>query len=359
MSRKVACAISGGVDSLVSALLLKKRGFEVTGVFMINWDHVEEGNSNCPRTRDQADAEFVCRQLDIKLHVVNFVKEYWNMVFTDLINGYQQGQTLVPDIECNRVIKFGLLHDYVRNQLKIDNIATGHYAQNSWGNYLERVSEEKSPLLCTARDTYKDQTYFLSTLNADQLKRSMFPVGGLLKPEVKKIAEENGFSELSKKQEHGDFTFRKSRGQSSEVHSGKLIGEHKGTHNYTLGKRIIVDQQLFPNHEGMFVTRCDSVNNTIYVCEGPYNQLLYAKKIKLGPIHWISNAPSEKTLQLSFRCQRTHPVVECQLEIINESETILKSSLPIRAAAPGQTCVFYQKNVCLGSSRIIDVLETL
>ncbi|KAI6236121.1 TRNA-5-taurinomethyluridine 2-sulfurtransferase [Aphelenchoides besseyi] len=366
-------AISGGVDSAVSALILKKRGYDVLGIHMINWDHVEEGEISCPRTRDQADAEGLCRRLGIQFHVVNFVKEYWNEVFLKLIAGYERGETLVPDIECNRVLKFGLLHDYVRNQLDIDVVATGHYAQNSLGNLLEYPN--KIPRLLTARDSFKDQTFFLSTLSTTQLKRSMFPIGGMMKPDVKKMAEENGLTEFATKAESMGICFvGKKRnfaeflekyippkpGPIVEVESGMQIGEHRGVHLYTLGKRVSVDPLVYPNHDGVFVARCDAKNNILYVCLSSFHPSLYAKVIRIGDLHWISPHmdPTFKTT-LQFRCQRTHPVVNCDFETFGDNTATIRCQLPIRAAAPGQSCVFYRDNVCLGCAKIVEVLETL
>ncbi|KAI6187469.1 TRNA-5-taurinomethyluridine 2-sulfurtransferase [Aphelenchoides besseyi] len=369
--RRVAVAISGGVDSAVSALILKKRGYNVLGIHMINWDQVEEGENSCPRTRDQADAESLCRRLGIQFHVVNFVKEYWNEVFLKLIAGYERGETLVPDIECNRVLKFGILHDYVRNQLDIDVVATGHYAQNSLGNLLEHPNRN----FLTARDPFKDQTFFLSTLSTNQLKRSMFPIGGMMKPDVKKMADENGLTEFATKAESMGICFvgkkrnfaeflekyiQPKAGPIVEIESGVQIGEHRGVHLYTLGKRVSIDPLVYPNHDGVFVRRCDSTNNILYVCLGSFHPSLYAKVIRISDLHWISPdlIPNSKTT-LQFRCQRTHPVVNCDFETTGDNLATIRCQLPVRAAAPGQSCVFYRDNVCLGCAKIVDVLETL
>ncbi|KAI6217043.1 TRNA-5-taurinomethyluridine 2-sulfurtransferase [Aphelenchoides fujianensis] len=345
--------------------------------WQINWDHVEEGESSCPRTRDQADAQNICNRLGIELHVVNFVKEYWNEVFLKLIAGYERGLTLVPDIECNRSIKFGLLHDHVRKQFGIERIATGHYAQNSMGNFLE--FEDRPAQLLTARDPFKDQTFFLSTLSAEQLCRSMFPVGGIMKPDVKKMAEANGFGDIANRAESMGICFvGKKRnfaeflekyippktGPIVEVDSNRTIGEHRGVHYFTLGKRVSVDPLRFPNHDGVFVVRCDIPNNILYVASSTatssFHPLLYAKTIRVEDLHWISpdSQPNCRS-SLEFRCQRTHPTIKCEFTPDGQKGAVLRSQLPIRAAALGQSCVFYKRNVCLGSGRIAEVLETL
>ncbi|KAI6214424.1 TRNA-5-taurinomethyluridine 2-sulfurtransferase [Aphelenchoides besseyi] len=250
--RRVAVAISGGVDSAVSALILKKRGYDVLGIHMKKAKLVVREHAIKPTLKVFVD-----------VLVFNFMSLILlrNTGMKKLIAGYERGETLVPDIECNRVLKFGLLHDYVRNQLDIDVVAT-------------------VPRLLTARDSFKDQTFFLSTLSTTQLKRSMFPIGGMMKPDVKKMAEENGLTEFATKAESMGICFvGKKRnfaeflekyippkpGPIVEVESGMQIGEHRGVHLYTLGKRVSVDPLVYPNHDGVFVARCDAKNNILYV----------------------------------------------------------------------------------------------
>ncbi|CAD5206601.1 unnamed protein product [Bursaphelenchus okinawaensis] len=343
MIRRVACAISGGVDSAVSASILKKKGFEVVGVYMNNWDFVEEGENHCPRTLDQFDAERVCQHLGIPFHVVDFVKDYWNNVFEQFLDGYRSGKTLVADIECNALIKFEALHQYAMEKLDVQAVATGHYAQNSLGNFLELHNTGKVPQLLTAVDVIKDQTYFLSRMTEAQLSRSMFPIGGLLKPAVKKMAVEQGLQKLAEKKESMGLCYVGKRRSFSEfiekyipnkegplidMDTNSIVGTHNGIHHFTIGKRVALDRRC-PTHYGFYVSSLDAEKNTVYVCRGFFNPVLYSRRIQLGTPHWINGIP--EVSHFEFRSQRVHPTVRCTLH-----DNILESQLPVRAAAPGQ-----------------------
>ncbi|EYC43233.1 hypothetical protein Y032_0499g2563 [Ancylostoma ceylanicum] len=204
---RVAVGMSGGVDSAVAAWLLKKKGFDVLGVYMINWDHVEEGTSSCPRTKDEADARRVCEKLDIPFTTVNFVKEYWNEVFVKMLDNYRRGRTVVPDIACNSHIKFDHLHQYAIENLAADFIATGHYASTSYGDFQEKREQGSGIRLLCGVDTLKDQTYFLCSLRQEQLRRAMFPVGSLTKTKVRQIARDQGFDDIADKPESMGICF--------------------------------------------------------------------------------------------------------------------------------------------------------
>ncbi|TMS37594.1 hypothetical protein L596_004493 [Steinernema carpocapsae] len=365
--------MSGGVDSAVSAFLLKERGFDVVGVYMVNWDHVDEGSTHCPRTKDQADAQTVCDQLGIKLHVVNFVKEYWTNVFTPFLTNYRLGRTVVSDIACNTVIKFDLLHQYAFGELHVDAVATGHFARTSQGDFLEKSSGGKPVHLITPVDPLKDQTYFLSGLKSEQLQRSMFPVGSLLKTQVRTIAEnERCLSTVAKKAESMGICFVGKRknfesfldqyiepkpGVIMDKRSGIIVSDHKGLHHFTLGKRVRVKPEVCQSPDGLFVCELDPESNTVYVCRGSANPLLYACSFIIEGINWISGTVSKRTL--SFRLQRTHPVLPCEVIHLSEGKSRVIPLYPIRAAAPGQTCVFYENDICLGGGQIVEVSETL
>uniref|UniRef100_A0A1B0FUY8 tRNA-5-taurinomethyluridine 2-sulfurtransferase n=1 Tax=Lutzomyia longipalpis TaxID=7200 RepID=A0A1B0FUY8_LUTLO len=182
--KTVALGISGGVDSAVAALLLKNRGFQVKGVFMRNWDIADE-KTMCTGDRDWEDAQRVCRHLGIPLIHVNFVKEYWNNVFRDFLRDYESGYTPNPDILCNRYIKFDHFFSYATNKEKLaaDAIATGHYAKTNFGNFLENYTKNRNVKLLQAKDTFKDQTFFLSRVPQKALRRTMFPLGDMTKGE--------------------------------------------------------------------------------------------------------------------------------------------------------------------------------
>uniref|UniRef100_A0AC34G2E3 tRNA-5-taurinomethyluridine 2-sulfurtransferase n=1 Tax=Panagrolaimus sp. ES5 TaxID=591445 RepID=A0AC34G2E3_9BILA len=409
VKKKVICAISGGIDSAVSAFLLKRRGFDVHGLFMTNWDHAEE-EGECSRTKDFADAERICRHLNIELHSVNFVKEYWNEVFLPLIESYKQGKAVVPDVGCNAMIKFGTFYKFAFESLKADAVATGHYARTSFGDFLEsKKSDDKNEKcrLLRAKDSIKDQTYFLANVSGEKLGNTMFPVGSLLKSQVQKIAAQEGLNFLLKKKESMGICFvgkRKSfpefltkyiEPQNGEIilaSSGKIIGKHSGVFNFTLGKRISVssenylshdglfvskidpiNQRLFvhsgvfnftlgkrisvssenyQSHDGLFVSKIDPINQRLFVCEGSQHPSLFARSFQISSPFWISEPRKEK---LEFALQRNQPLLECKLT----NNNLVIPNRPVRAAALGQMCVFYDGEICLGGGEIDKIISTL
>ncbi|EYC43234.1 hypothetical protein Y032_0499g2563 [Ancylostoma ceylanicum] len=385
---RVAVGMSGGVDSAVAAWLLKKKGFDVLGVYMINWDHVEEGTSSCPRTKDEADARRVCEKLDIPFTTVNFVKEYWNEVFVKMLDNYRRGRTVVPDIACNSHIKFDHLHQYAIENLAADFIATGHYASTSYGDFQEKREQGSGIRLLCGVDTLKDQTYFLCSLRQEQLRRAMFPVGSLTKTKVRQIARDQGFDDIADKPESMGICFvgkRKNfegfidqaslrynlctyificgfqyieprRGEIITL-DGKHLGQHEGLHHFTLGKRIPIQGC----HVGYFVAKLDAGSNTVYVCEGSYHPCLYATDFCVSEPHWIERNPlldvNEATLEC--RIQRTHPPVACRVTRINGKLLSVQPRLPFRAVADGQMCVFYDGKECLGGGEVQRIISTL
>lgn len=198
--------ISGGVDSAVTALLLKNKGFNVTGIFMKNWD-IRDETGKCAVEKDYEDARWICNKLKIPLIQIDFVKEYWNEVFSDLIEKYQTGYTPNPDILCNKNIKFNKFFDVAFNRFQADAIATGHYANTSFGPYLENYKEDTNVHLLQAHDNSKDQTFFLNQIPQQTLRRCMFPLGNYLKNHVKTIAKEAGLHKIAQKKESMGICF--------------------------------------------------------------------------------------------------------------------------------------------------------
>ncbi|XP_077791934.1 mitochondrial tRNA-specific 2-thiouridylase 1 isoform X4 [Podarcis muralis] len=255
--RHVACALSGGVDSAVAALLLRRRGYQVTGVFMKNWDIVDE-QGICSADKDCEDAYRVCQILDIPFHQVFYVKEYWNEVFSYLLNEYELGRTPNPDIICNKYIKFNYFLDYAVNNLGADAIATGHYARTSLednevfqqkyirrpeGLFRNRFEVRNAVKLLQGADHFKDQTFFLSQISQEALRRTIFPLGELTKDFVKKIAAEHHLHHVLQRKESmgicfiGERNFEKflleylepRPGNFVSIEDNKVIGTHKGT----------------------------------------------------------------------------------------------------------------------------------
>uniref|UniRef100_A0A0K0F725 tRNA-5-taurinomethyluridine 2-sulfurtransferase n=1 Tax=Strongyloides venezuelensis TaxID=75913 RepID=A0A0K0F725_STRVS len=368
-SKRVVCAVSGGVDSSVSAYILKKKGFEVIGVYMKNWDLLEEGNSNCTRDKDKEDARYVCEKFGIKFYTLDCVKTFWNEVFTNTLENYVKGRTVVPDIMCNKLIKFDELHRFSKEKWDVDFVATGHYAQNSLGNFLEKIvynnSKENSKLL-RAVDPVKDQTYFLASLKEKQLRNSMFPIGNLTKSKVKEIANDIGLHKILEKDESMGMCFVGKRknfssflnnyleskiGNIVDIESNDILTQHNGIHNFTIGKKVRLPPSIFQCYEGLYVCKLDSNTNTVYVCRGSNHSSLYSKSFILHNITFINDNLSDFS-NIKCSIQRNHPPIQCQLKQINNEFLQVDLNYHLKSVANGQFCVFYKENECLGGGEI-------
>ncbi|CAO1410423.1 unnamed protein product [Diamesa serratosioi] len=364
--RKVVLGLSGGVDSAVSAYLLKQKGFLVEAVFMKNWDETDESGF-CSSDKDFEDAKYVSDKLEIPLKQINFVKEYWNDVFCNFIKDYQNGLTPNPDILCNRQIKFNLFYNHAREIMKCDAIATGHYARSSFGTFLEDFKENKDVKLLQSEDTFKDQTFFLSQVPQSALRHCMFPVGSLNKHQVKKIAEEIGLEKIASRKESigicfiGDRTFQSfiseyidvKQGNFVDIDTGKVMGVHNGIHTWTLGQGCKISGTPKP----YFVYRKDLTTSTIYVAAGTDHPFLWSDIFYTSDAFWISQSPilaSKNYFKCQFRFQHTKPLTNCLIYKSNEAgdKLLVMLDKPLRSITPGQYAVFYKDGQCLGSSRI-------
>lgn len=357
--KTVVVGMSGGVDSSVSALLLKKQGYQVIGLFMRNWDsslnndilgNPDLNNNICPQEQDYNDALKVCQKLGISLHRIDFVKEYWDYVFTYFLEELKLGRTPNPDIMCNKYIKFDM---FVKEALKLgaDYIATGHYARVKDGKLLRAI------------DNNKDQTYFLSQLSKEQLKNVLFPIGELEKPEVRKIAKENDLITASKKDSTG-ICFIGERNFSNFLHNylpnqpGKIVdietnkelGEHIGLMYYTIGQRKGLP--IGGATDKIFVVGKDLKQNILYVASKEDNEYLYSDSAIIDTINWISNEKPEKcSAKFRYR-QKDNPVI---LKYIDDNHILVNYPQKIKAVTPGQACVFYNGEECLGGGIIKEV----
>ncbi|XP_023311208.1 mitochondrial tRNA-specific 2-thiouridylase 1 isoform X2 [Anoplophora glabripennis] len=357
--RKIAVAISGGVDSAVTALLLKRKGFSVEGVFMQNWDITDE-KGFCSSNEDFKDALIVCKKLNVQLHHVNFVKQYWNEVFYHLIKEYETGYTPNPDIMCNKKIKFNYFYKYAMNNLKADAIATGHYAKTSFGPYLQYYKSGEDVKLYRAEDIKKDQTFFLCQIEQEALRRTMFPLGNLTKSEVKQIAFNSNLEEFAKKPESMGICFIGSRnfqnfiqeyipdkpGLFVNIDNSKVMGEHRGIHQWTLGQRAKL--QGLP--EAFFIARKCIQSNIIYVASGTKHPILHSNLFFGSRPHWIHSVPEEldrgEVLKCDFKFQHTEEWTPCEICKVEEG-LIIKLIKPKRAITPGQYAVFSRNRECL------------
>lgn len=356
--KKVIVGISGGVDSSVAALLLKEQGYEVEGLFMRNWDSSLNNdilgnpdfavNDICPQEKDYNDALEVCKKLGIPLHRIDFVKEYWDYVFKYFLDELKLGRTPNPDIFCNKYIKF----DYFVKEAKrlgADYIATGHYAKMEDG-YLKK-----------AFDLNKDQTYFLSQLSNEQLKNVLFPLGDIDKKKVRELARENDLITADKKDSTGicfigerhfkDFLknyLPAKEGNVVDIDTGKIVGKHIGLMYYTIGQRKGLD--IGGNTDKMFVVGKNLEKNILYVAFGD-NEYLYSDSCLIDQVNFNCELrPDECCAKFRYR-QDDIPV---KLEYLNNGEILVKYD-HVKSVTPGQACVLYYNDICLGGGIIKEV----
>jgi len=356
---KVVIGMSGGVDSSVAAIMLQKQGYEVIGLFMRNWDSTINndvlGNPTyetdiCPQEKDYNDALKVCEKLNIPLYRADFVKEYWDYVFTYFLDELKKGRTPNPDIMCNKYIKF----DYFVKEAKklgADYIATGHYARLKNGKLLR------------ALDDNKDQTYFLSQLSKEQLNNVLFPIGDIKKEEVRKIALENNLITATKKDSTGicfigERNFSKflhnylpaQPGDIINIETKEKLGQHEGLMYYTIGQRHGLD--LGGNEKRGFVVGKNLKNNILYVALGEDNEYLISTSALIDTVNWISeNKPEKCTAKFRYR-QKDNEVT---LTYLDNGDVIVNYPNGIKAVTPGQACVFYLGEECLGGGIIKEV----
>jgi tRNA-uridine 2-sulfurtransferase len=361
MSNKVMVGMSGGVDSSVAAWLLQQQGYQVEGLFMKNWEQ-DDTESFCPAAQDLADATAVCNQLGIRLHSVNFSKNYWDSVFTHFLQEYQKGRTPNPDVLCNKEIKFNAFLNHALN-LGADWIATGHYARN-------KIVGQRG-LLYKAKDRDKDQTYFLHAVSSEALAKTLFPVGDYTKPEIRALAKELGFITQGKKDSTGICFIGEKRfktflnefilAQPGDIKDmqGSTIGKHDGLMFYTLGQRqgLGIGGMKQSADCPWYVVDKDTANNILYVAQGSQHPMLYAQGLICGPIHWLSL--DEVALPFTCFAKTRYRQAEqgCMISPSDGQQHYVMFSAPQRAVTPGQYVVFYDKNQCLGGAVIEAIIR--
>lgn len=355
--QRVIVGLSGGVDSSVTALLLKKQGYQVEGLFMKNWEE-DDTEDHCSASTDIADAQAICDKLKIPLHTINFAAEYWNHVFTHFLAEYQLGRTPNPDILCNREIKFKTFLDYAL-QCGADFIATGHYAGKSFKN--------NSYQLLKCADRNKDQTYFLYTLGQKPLAKTLFPLANLTKPEVRQIAEQAGFINAAKKDSTGICfigerkfkhflqTYLPAQPGNIETLNGEIIGKHDGLMYYTLGQRqgLGIGGQKAKDGSAWYVADKQLARNTLIVVQGHNHPKLFAPALLCTQLHWIDDCPPIHSFYCTAKTRYRQLETSCLVKPVSSDEYRVEFEVPQRAITPGQSVVFYQDQTCLGGG-IID-----
>ncbi len=349
---KAIIAMSGGVDSAVSAYLIKKQGYDCIGATMRLFDKDDETENSCCSLRDVEDARQVAHRLGMEHYVFNFTGEFDEKVIKKFIHSYEIGATPNPCIDCNRYLKFEKLFNRMK-ELDYDYIVTGHYAR------IEKDGDRY--LLKKAVDETKDQSYVLYSLTQQQLAHTLFPLGGYTKPEVRKIAEENGFVN-AKKHDSQDICFvpdgdyaafieeysgKKYKNGNFVDKEGKVIGEHKGIIRYTIGQRKGLGLAL---PAPMYVLRKDIAKNEVVLCS---NEELFSNSLDAENVNWIAFENPPETFFAKARIRYNQKEENAKITITGEDSVHVEFEKPQRAIAKGQAVVFYDGETVIGGGTII------
>ncbi len=355
--KKVIVGMSGGVDSSVSAYLLQQQGYQVTGLFMKNWEE-DDDTEYCSAAADLADAQAVCDKLGIELLTINFAAEYWDNVFEHFLEEYKAGRTPNPDILCNKEIKFKAFLEYAAEDLGADYIATGHY--------VRRRDINGTTQLLRGLDSNKDQSYFLYTLSHDQVAQSLFPVGELEKPEVRRIAEQLGLITAKKKDSTGicfigerkfrDFLARYLPAKPGPIMTvdGQEIGQHDGLMYHTLGQRkgLKIGGTREGSDEPWYVVDKDVENNILIVAQGHEHPRLMSAGLIAQQLDWVSREPLTQPMRCVVKTRYRQDDIPCTVTPLGDDKISVRFDNPVAAVTPGQSAVFYQDEVCLGGGVI-------
>ncbi|KAA8670688.1 MULTISPECIES: tRNA 2-thiouridine(34) synthase MnmA [Pantoea] len=355
--KKVIVGMSGGVDSSVSAWLLQQQGYQVEGLFMKNWEE-DDGEEYCTAADDLADAQAVCDKLGIKLHKINFAAEYWDNVFEHFLEEYKAGRTPNPDILCNKEIKFKAFLEFAADDLGADYIATGHY--------VRRADVNGTSQLLRGLDGNKDQSYFLYTLSHQQIAQSLFPVGELEKPEVRRIAEQLDLITAKKKDSTGicfigerkfrDFLGRYLPAQPGVIETvdGEVVGEHQGLMYHTLGQRkgLGIGGRKESNDDPWYVVDKDVARNTLIVAQGGDHPRLMSVGLIAQQLHWVDRQPVTTALRCTVKTRYRQSDIPCEIIPHGDDRIEVRFDEPVAAVTPGQSAVFYLGDVCLGGGII-------
>ena len=357
---RVIVGMSGGVDSSVAAWLLREQGYQVEGLFMKNWDE-DDGTEYCTAMTDLADAQAVASAIGIPLHTASFAAEYWDRVFEHFLSEYSAGRTPNPDILCNKEVKFRAFLDYAVT-LGADYIATGHYTRQR--------PDAKHPgraQLLKGLDNNKDQSYFLHAVSGERVARTLFPVGELAKPEVRRIAEQQGFVTHDKKDSTGicfigerkfsDFLKQYLPAQPGEIQTpdGQVIGRHQGLMYHTIGQRqgLGIGGLAGFSDDPWYVAQKDLQRNVLVAVQGKNHPLLFSRGLLSGPVDWVAGEPPAQRFRCMAKTRYRQPDQPCEVTVLPQGTRVVFDQAQ-RAVTPGQSVVFYDGEVCLGGA----VIET-
>jgi len=355
MTKRVILGLSGGVDSAVAAVLLRDEGYDVHALHMTNW---EDDEGYCTAAEDLQDARRVCAQLDIPLHHANFSKQYRDQVFAYFLDEYRKGRTPNPDVLCNREIKFGVFRDYAK-RLGGDLLATGHYARSG-------IVDGQGALF-KGRDPNKDQSYFLHAVSAEALAETLFPLGELMKDEVRQVARDRGLPVHAKKDSTGicfigerpfrEFlaTYLPANPGPIQTPEGDIVGEHEGLMYYTLGQRQglhiggIHDRPELP----WYVVDKNLDDNALIVAQGEH-ELLFSDRLVGTDASWIGSVPDglAEGLRCTAKVRYRQADQDCVVRVAGDGIVEVMFDTRQRAVAPGQFVVFYSGDRCLGGAVI-------
>ena len=352
---KIVLGISGGVDSSVAALLLQKDGYDVHGVFMKNWD---DKHAICSAEDDYADALSVCKKLDIPLKKIDYTAQYKDKVFKQFLDDHVHGLTPNPDILCNKEIKFEVFQNYAK-EIGATKIATGHYA--------DKHTTHTTCYLKKATDASKDQTYFLHQLGQSELKDTIFPLGKILKKDVRTIAKKHALINYNKKDSTGicfigerkynDFVGKYLTIEKGTIQSidGEILGNHDGHIYFTIGQRrgLGIGARFSAEDKPWYVVKKDIQRNIVFVVQGENHPALFSKTIIVEHINWINNKPTAFPKDYYAKVRYRDEDKLCTISYLDNNTYCVEFASEQKAITPGQSIVLYNKeNVCIGGGII-------